>query len=112
MTKSPALKSPSKKSHRKVFRPTLWLAQRGAATLPSEREPSPSKVKEKAPNEGFWLPHDIFKGPGDGLSQAQESPSVDTFSDPQNEADPADYPEPDEVEETLDEDAIETQLVC
>lgn len=113
MTKLPGLKSPSKKSHRKVFRPTLWLSRTPEVKAPSEQQPSPSKVKEGVAGRTFWLPQDIFKDHRPKESEEEESPSVGATFDQPNGADTSDvdYPEPDEVEEALDEEAIETQLV-
>ncbi|KIO19636.1 hypothetical protein M407DRAFT_30707 [Tulasnella calospora MUT 4182] len=110
MTKSPARKSPVKKSQRKPFRPTLWLSLTAPANAPSESEPQPSKVGEELANERFWLPQDIFKDVESEPSQDQEALNVDGSLGEQDGGDAAEYPDPDEVEEALDEEAIDTQL--
>lgn len=105
MTKAPLSRSPLKKSHRKQFRPTLWLSNAQSTSAADVQSQS-----SEMPHEGFWMPQDIFKKQDD-TSETVEAMTADISLDRFSEGELSEYPEPDEVENALDEDAIEAQLV-
>lgn len=120
MTRIPPLRSPTKKSHRKQFRPSFWLIPSQSTSTPTPEEhnehgdehiPASEAISES--DAQFWLPQDIFKSqPPEvrGTSVALDE-DVPLWRNADDEAEPVAYPQPDEIEKPLDEDAIESQLV-
>lgn len=103
---------------RRNFRPTVWLERSemdedSALTADSiESQPcSSSGMPEQI--GGFWMPQDIFRtSPSHSFENIDTNTLIidDDVAEASLEGD-VDYPKPDEVEDTLDDGAIEAQLV-